>query len=642
MVGALIVGLGAGFGAILFRWLIDTIRTLAFTGGSQALSFMGEYYLLVIPAMGGLLVGPLVYYLARETKGHGVPEVMEAVALRGGRIRPIVVVIKGLASSICIGTGGSAGREGPIVQIGSALGSTLGQALKMSDDRIRTLVACGAAGGIAATFNAPVAGVLFALEVILGEFSAAHFTTVVIASVTASVVGRIFAGDVPAFVVPEYALQTPWELLFYVMLGVIAAPVGVGFVRMLYRMEDLFEAWNFPEYLKPAVGGLGVGVLGLFVPQVFGVGYGTIEKALHSEMALTTMMILLVCKMVATSLTLGSGGSGGVFAPSLFMGAMLGGAWGNLVHFGFPNITAQSGAYALVGMAAVFAAAARAPISAIIILFEMTGDYRIMLPLMLSTVIAMVLAGFLESESIYTLKLSRRGVHLARGRDVDVMQSVLVSEVMTTDTVPVSLSMNLGQVAHHFQTYQRHAFPVVDQNQVLCGIVSLQDLDRSLTLPDHEKLTTADISTRSLVTVYPDETIGAALGKMAPRDLSSLPVVDPNDRRRLLGVVRRRNIVRAYNLAIVRREEIHQKVTQTRLDSGAAARFVELEVTEDSPVVNRSLSTLSLPRGCVVVSIRRDLQVLIPHGDTVLRAGDKVTAFVETEDETTLKKYFLR
>ena len=284
-----------------------------------------------------------------------------------------------------------------------------------------------------------------------------------------------------------------------------------------------------------------------------------------------------------------------MFAPSLFMGAMLGGAWGSLVHFGFPNITAQSGAYALVGMAAVFAAAARAPISAIIILFEMTGDYRIMLPLMLSTVIAMVLAGFLESESIYTLKLSRRGVHLARGRDVDVMQSVLVSEVMTTDTAPVSLSMNLGQVAHHFQTYQRHAFPVVDQNQVLCGIVSLQDLDRSLTLPDHEKLTTADISTRSLVTVYPDETIGAALGKMAPRDLSSLPVVDPNDRRRLLGVVRRLNIVRAYNLAIVRREEIHQKVTQTRLDSGAAARFVELEVTEDSPVVNRSLSTLSLP-----------------------------------------------
>ena len=188
MATALIVGLGSGFGAILFRWLIDNFRTLAFSGGRQALFFLGEYYLLFVPAIGGLLVGPLVYRFAREAKGHGVPEVMEAVALRGGRIRPVVVVIKGLASSICIGTGGSAGREGPIVQIGSALGSTLGQALKMSDDRIRTLVACGAAGGIAATFNAPVAGVLFALEVILGEVAATHFATVLISAVTASVV----------------------------------------------------------------------------------------------------------------------------------------------------------------------------------------------------------------------------------------------------------------------------------------------------------------------------------------------------------------------------------------------------------------------------------------------------------------------
>jgi CIC family chloride channel protein len=206
--------------------------------------------------------GSLVYRFAREAKGHGVPEVMEAVALKGGRIRPVVVLIKALASSICIGSGGSVGREGPIVQIGAGLGSTVGQLLKMSDDRMRTLVACGAAGGIAATFNAPVAGVIFAMEVILGEFAVANFSTVVIASVTASVVARIFVGDVPAFAVPEYTLRDPWVLLLYVFLGVLAAFVGFGFIRALYLLEDVFEGWNFPEYLKPATGGAGRGHCG--------------------------------------------------------------------------------------------------------------------------------------------------------------------------------------------------------------------------------------------------------------------------------------------------------------------------------------------------------------------------------------------
>ena len=243
------------------------------------------------------------------------------------------------------------------------------------------------------------------------------------------------------------------------VLGILAALVGVGFIRMLYWSEDLFETWKFPEYLKPALGGLGVGALGLFAPEVFGVGYESIERVMHNEVVLSTLVILVVVKILATSLTLGSGGSGGVFAPSLFMGAMLGGAFGSVVHRWFEDITAMPGAYALVGMAAVFAAVARAPMTAVIILFEMTGDYRIILPLMLSTVIATVVAGHLESESIYTLKLSRRGTHLEQGRDLDVLQSVRVSEVMITDVASVPVSMRLGELMQHFQTYKRHAFP---------------------------------------------------------------------------------------------------------------------------------------------------------------------------------------
>ena len=507
----------------------------------------------------------------------------------------------------------------------------------MSDDRIRTLVACGAAGGIAATFNAPVAGVIFAMEVILGEFAIANFSTVVIASVTASVVARIFMGDVPAFAVPEYTLRDPWELLLYILLGVLAAFVGVGFVRLLYLLEDVFDGWNFPEYLKPVAGGLGVGAVGLVAPEVFGVGYDAIERVLHNQFVLSGVLILLVAKIIATSLTLGSGGSGGVFAPSLFMGAMLGGAFGDLAHRWLPNITAQAGAYALVGMAAVFAAAARAPLSAVIILFEMTGDYRIILPLMLSTVIATTLAGHLEPESIYTMKLSRRGTHLEQGRDIDVMQSVRISEVMTTNITPVAGSATLRETAQHFQTHRRNAVPVVDHHGALLGMVSLQDLDRALQNEENTELTAAKIATQSLVTVYPEEAMWVALKKMAPRDLGSLPVVDRNNPQELLGVVWRHDIVKAYTLGTMRRQQLQDRVARMQVSYGSDAKFVELEITADA-AVGIPLATLSLPRACVIVSIRRRDRVLIPRGDTALKLGDKVTAFVKAEDEPGLKK----
>jgi CIC family chloride channel protein len=255
---AVLVGIGSGLGAVVFRYLILAVGWVGYDLIPRLTENWGRAYVILVPALGGLLVGLLVYYFAREAKGHGVPEVMEAVALRGGRIRPIVAVIKSLASSLSIGSGGSVGREGPIVQIGSALGSSLGQMLHLSDDRVRNLVACGAAGGIAATFNAPIAGVIFALEVILGEFNVRYFSTVVISSVVASVIGRIAFGDVPAFVIPaEYGLNSFWEFGFYAILGLLAALVGVAFVRMLYWSEDVFDKWKrVPEWVKPAVGGL--------------------------------------------------------------------------------------------------------------------------------------------------------------------------------------------------------------------------------------------------------------------------------------------------------------------------------------------------------------------------------------------------
>ena len=585
------------------------------------------------------MVGPLLYLFAPEAKGHGVPEVVYAVAVKGGRIRPIVALIKALASSICIGTGGSVGREGPIVQIGSTLGSSLGQIFRMSNNGTRLLVACGAAGGIAATFNAPVAGVLFALEVILGDFAVGHFATVVVSSVTASVVARIFVGDVVAFQVPEYALRSPWELLLYALLGTIAAVVGVGFTKLLYKAEDGFEALKFPEYLKRAVGGLLIGTLALFVPQVLGVGYESIEKALHDELALSMLLVLVGAKVVATCLTLGSGGSGGVFAPSLFIGASLGGSFGTLAHSWLPGITAPGGAYALVGMAAVFSAAARAPITAVTILFEMTGDYRIILPLMLATVIATLAANRLQSESIYTLKLARRGIRLERGRDVDVMRSVKVVDVMTRNPVSVDASLPLKKLANEFQTRRVRALPVLEEGR-LYGIVTMQDLSRSISNSGHDNLTVGDAATTNPVTVSPDDSMWRALRRMGPRDLSILPVVAPEDPQSLVAMIRPRDIVRAYNLAMMQRSEITQQVDRARLERTGHLVFADYQVETGSEGDGSRLAQLAIPGATTIVSVQRGDQVLIPKGETLLLAGDRITAFLEESDQGDLAKLF--
>jgi CIC family chloride channel protein len=628
---ALLVGSGAGFGAVVFRWLIGWFTTLSFVTAQSALSFVGQYYVIIIPAVGGLFVGPMIYFFAREAKGHGVPEVMEAVAMHGGRIRPIVVVIKSLASSICIGSGGSVGREGPIVQIGSALGSSLGQILHMSDDRIRNLVACGAAGGIAATFNAPIAGVLFALEIVLGEFSAGYFSTVVISSVTASVIGRIFLGNEPAFPVPKYSMVSPWELLLYAALGVVAAFVAVAFTHILYKFEDIFDAWRFPEYLKPAVGGLGMGIMGLYFPDLFGVGYGAIERALLGEILVGTVLLLLVLKVVATSLTIGSGGSGGVFAPSLFIGSMLGAAYGALVHHWLPTLTAVPGAYALVGMAAVFAGAARAPITSIIILFEMTDDYRIILPLMFATVISTLLSEYLSRESIYTLKLTRRGVRLERGRDIDVMQGITVGEAMTPDPETVSVNTTLRELSDRFATSHYHGFPVLDEEGRLRGVVTLQDLERVTRGGKRPPGATAgQICTDKLLVIYPDEPMWVALKRIGTRDIGRLPVVSREDPTRLVGLIRGNDVIRAYNKAIARRVELQHRVERLRLGKVTGTEFVESEVHPASSLAGQQIKELDLPSECVLISIQRGRRLVIPHGDTVLQPGDQVTALVDT------------
>ena len=611
---ALVVGVAGGFGAVFFRSLIEMFRDLFFTQGGETLGFMGEYYVILVPAAGGLLVGVLVYFFAREARGAGVPEVMEAVALRGGRIRPRVAVVKSLASSICIGSGGSLGREGPIVQIGSALGSTLGQALRLSDQRIRNLVACGAAAGIGATFNTPVAGVIFALEVILGGLVIEGFFSVVIASVTATAIGQAVLGDMPAFVVPHYALVSWWELLLYVGLGVLCGLTAATFIRLLQFSERMFEKIACPEYVRPAVGGLAIGIVGLFVPQIFGVGYETVSDALWGNLPVTVMALLVVAKLVATSLTAGSGGSGGVFAPSLFVGAMLGGFFGGVAHGWWPEMTAPSGAYSLVAMGALFAAAARAPISSMIILFEMTHDYKIIVPLMFATVAATLVAELLSPESIYTIKLKKRGVDLSRQRDFRMLRNITAEQAMkpVARLSTVSPEMPIENMARLFKETFHHGFAVVSDAGEFFGVITLRDMEDALKTKEMGGKKVRDVCTTRVVTAYPDETLEDVLRCFGALDVGRIPVVERKNPKKLVGMLRWSDIVRSHS----------QVMLDMEYEPGTI--LITCDIDEGDRAVGKSLRELALPPDCVVNSIQRGKHLVVPRGSSVVEAGDKL------------------
>jgi CIC family chloride channel protein len=551
------VGLAGGFGAIGFRYLIGFFQSISYGSAGELLDVVSTipwYFRIGVPALGGLVVGPIVYFLAREAKGHGVPEVMEAVALKYGIIRKRIVFIKALVSAICIGTGGSVGREGPIVQIGSAVGSTLGQMFKVSENRMKTLVGCGAAAGIAATFNAPIAGSMFALEIIMGEFGVATFSPVIISAVTATAVSRHFLGDFPAFVVPAYQLVSALEFPLYGIMGLFCASVGVAFTILLYHGEDLFDYLQFPDYLKPALGGLILGAMGLLFPQILGIGYGAINLALMQELSWWFMSLLVIGKILATSITIGSGGSGGIFAPSLFIGSMAGGFFGGVVHHLFPTVTASPGAYSIVGMGAVVAATTHGPLSAILILFEMTGDYKIILPLMITCIISRLMAGRLLKESIYTFKLIRRGVDIRSGKEVNVLKSISVKGVMNQEVETMLDSLSLREFAEKISKTKYNSFPVVNDKGNLTGVLSFLDYNTAVFNKDLQDLVVVkDLATLDVATVSIDDNIYNALGKITSKDFSILPVVAPDDHSQLLGVLTRKDILDAYDRTVIKK-----------------------------------------------------------------------------------------
>lgn len=558
LVPAILIGVLAGYGALIFQHILQGSQYLFYQNTKDFLDFAHTvpwYLVVLLPALGGVIVGTLVSFGASEAKGHGVPEVMAALALKGGRIRKRVALVKIMASAICIGSGGSSGREGPMVQIGSGIGSTVGQYFNAPLREQKTLVGCGAAAGIAATFNAPIAGVLFALEVLIGDFGLASFSPVVLSSVTATAISRHYFGDLPAFEIPVYDVVSLWEFCIYPLLGIFAGVVAVAFIQVLHYAEETFESLPLPEWFKPAMGGALLGLIVLKFPHAFGVGYGAMNMALHSELTGALLITLVFVKIAATSCTLGSGGSGGIFAPSLFLGSMAGGFFGWAAGQLFPGITAASGAYALVGMGAVVAGTTHAPITAILIIFEMTGNYEVILPMMITCILATITASILKEDSIYTIKLRKKGIVIAGGLEQNVLKSIKVERIMMPSVVTIPESMPLSGIIETFKGEDVSYLHVISEDETLTGIISFRDI-RSL-LHEEQLFTLViakDVATTPVLTVTADDDIQEALHMMSERGVSQLPVVSAQNGNKVVGTLRQKDVVAAYDKAVIRKE----------------------------------------------------------------------------------------
>jgi CIC family chloride channel protein len=550
------IGLLAGVIALVLYKLIGLFTNLAyyhrwdFSFASPRLAPWGPWVIL-IPVIGGIVVGFMAKYGSPKIKGHGIPEAMEAVLFNRSRIQPRVAILKPLSAAIAIGTGGPFGAEGPIIQTGGAVGSLIGQILHTTAAERKVLLACGAAAGMSATFNTPIAGVILAIELLLFEFKSRSFIPLVIASTLATAVHMETLGAGPMFTVTSMDFAIPRALPFYLVLGGICGLAAVGFSKLLYWVEDLFEKLPVDPLWWPAIGALGLGIIGYFVPRVLGVGYDTISDILNAQLALKILLIVMIAKAVALVISLGSGTSGGLLAPMFMSSAAMGGAFAMLANHIFPGAGLAPGAFALVAMGAVFGAASRATFAFIIFAFEITRDYNAVLPLMLVSVIADGVAMlFMPKASIMTEKLARRGLRIHQDYETDVLQQVVVEETMDRDVPTIPAATRIGElaerIAKHDPAVSRHqGLFIVDPDGKLAGLITRGDVLRALDQDPGGVLTVLEAGSRDLVVAFPDELISEASEKMLQNDIGRLPVVDRGDPRKLVGYLGRHGVMAA-------------------------------------------------------------------------------------------------
>jgi len=550
------VGLIAGVVAYVLYKLIGLFTNLFFfhewstTFRSVGSNHLGAWVILV-PVIGGLIVGVMAKYGSSKIKGHGIPEAMEAVLINRSRIEPKVAILKPISAAIAIGTGGPFGAEGPIIQTGGAIGSLVGQVLRTTAVERKVLLACGAAAGMSATFNAPIGGVILAIELLLFEFKSRSFIPLVIASTLAAAVHMQLLGRGPMFQVGAMDFGIPRALPFYLLLGPICGLAAVGLSKALYGMEDLFEKLPFDELWWPAIGAVALGVIGYFVPRVFGVGYDTIGDILNGQLAFKILLVVMIAKFAAVVISLGSGTSGGLLAPTFLWSAAMGGLFAMVANHVFPSAHLSPGAFALVAMGAVFGAAARAAFSFIVFAFEITRDYNAVLPLMLVAVIADGVAMlFMPSSSIMTEKLARRGLRVHQDYEADALTQVTVAETMEKDPPTIAADTKVGVLAeriaqHDPAVVRRQALLILDKTDNLVGIITRGDVLRALDKDPSGAMTVQEAGKTHLVVTYPDELVSEAAAKLLRFDVGRLPVVDRTDERKVVGYLGRAAILAA-------------------------------------------------------------------------------------------------
>ena len=553
---AAVIGFLAGLASTLFRRLIEFFGDVFSADGLTVIGITGSsipFLLPLMPMIGGIITGIICHFFPDAVKENGVHRVMHAVAMKAGKIRKRTLLTCSTTSALTIGSGGSAGREGPTVQIGSAVGSALGNLFHLSHERVQVLVGCGAAAGIAASFNAPLAGVLFALEIILTNFTIHTFSPIVVASVIGTATGRAMEGNEITFSVPVHELVSYSEIIFYLFLGLLCGVISKLFTFTYFKASDIFEKKiPLPTPLKPALGGLIVGFISISFPAVLGNGYDFMEKALNGELFWGLAFVLIFLKIISTSATLGSGGLGGVFAPSLFIGAMLGSAYGTLVHGINPSFTASPETYALVGMGAVAGAVMQAPLTNILMLFELTNDYTIILPIMITCIVSAYTFRAFDKNSIYIQKLLKEGINIKYGREVSILNSIKVNDVLSKDVTTIPEGMPFRKILETISYSKNFYFPVVDGQGEMSGILSFHMIREMIFEEELGDLIVAnDLKVKPVMTLTPENNLNQAMEMFAKLDVEQLPVVGRDDLKRVIGMVNRGEVVAAYNREVL-------------------------------------------------------------------------------------------
>ncbi len=637
-----VVGVGVGIGAAALIWSLEWMGRLIeplFAGDDGSFLNPHRAWVFLTVPVGLVTAWWVAKRFAPEVAGDGVPAATEALMVRGGHIRGRVAPLKLIATTFTVGLGGSAGREGPIVQIGAAIGSWISRRFNLGEDQVRSLVAAGAGAGIGASFNAPIAGMLFALEVILVSFAPRHMSAVVIASVAAAITSQRIVGPELSLDAGAYDLNSFSELGLYAVLAIVIVLVGLFFLKLLDSMENV--AHRHAERLgvaRPLIAGIAVAAVIFVEPKVFGTGQLFTNELLGNERvsdAITgaggeiwwVLILIALAKAVATSMTISSGASGGAFMPSLFMGAALGAGFARFAQgFWVGESALDVGAFAVVGMAAMFAVVGRAPLTSILIVFEVTGarDYGLILPLMLTAVLGTFLAERFTKDSVYTMALKRKGINLTRSGEVDILDTVSVGSVMVPAAFLATPGMKVTEAEQMLNAQRSHGAPVIEDG-ALVGIVTVTDMSRGA-MP-RELATVGDVMTPRPVTVDPGTPVSRALERMAALGVGRLPVVAADDPRRVVGMFRREEAVRAYHEALTRTTDHHLHRARLAQRTQPGAGYFDFRIPVGSIADGRLVREVSWPEGSTLVSVRRNRDVIVPAGDTRLVAGDVVTAF---------------